>query len=107
MKITGINIGEYRQFKNINFDFTYPADYHDETKRGKPLDKVCFIGQSGTGKTTLLNVIWDFIENLTLNVAAQNTLDINFHSNSLAVNKHRLYSISINDDYEEIGRAHV
>ncbi|CAN5494853.1 hypothetical protein BH09BAC4_BH09BAC4_06440 [soil metagenome] len=57
MKITGIDIGEYRQFKNIMFDFTYPADH---AKAGQPLDKVCFIGQSGTGKTTLLNVIWNF-----------------------------------------------
>jgi energy-coupling factor transporter ATP-binding protein EcfA2 len=59
MKITGIEIGEYRQFKNIKFDFTYPADH--PTKAGQPLDKVCFIGQSGTGKTTLLNVIWKLI----------------------------------------------
>lgn len=57
MKITGIDIGEYRQFKNIKFDFTYPADHE---KAGQPLEKVCFIGQSGTGKTTLLNVVWDF-----------------------------------------------
>lgn len=57
MKITGIEIGEYRQFKNIKFDFTYPKDH---VKAGQPLEKVCFIGQSGTGKTTLLNVIWDF-----------------------------------------------
>ncbi len=57
MKITGIEIGEYRQFKNIKFDFTYPADH---TRAGEPLDKVCFIGQNGTGKTTLLRFIWDF-----------------------------------------------
>lgn len=57
MKITGIKIGEYRQFKNIEFDFTYPAGH---PKEGQPLEKVCFIGQSGTGKTTLLNIIWDF-----------------------------------------------
>ncbi|WP_155297360.1 hypothetical protein [Spirosoma aerolatum] len=50
MKITGIDIGEYHQFKNIKFDFTYPADH---PKAGQPLEKVCFIGQSGTGKTTL------------------------------------------------------
>ena len=59
MKITGIEIGEYRQFKNIKFDFTYPKDH---SKAGQPLEKVCFIGQSGTGKTTLLNIIWDFID---------------------------------------------
>ena len=51
MKITGIEVGEYRQFKNIKFDFTYPEDH---TKAGQPLEKVCFIGQSGTGKTKLL-----------------------------------------------------
>jgi hypothetical protein len=59
MKITGIDIGEYRQFKNIKFDFTYPKGH---PKEGQPLDKVCFIGQSGTGKTTLLNVIWDYFQ---------------------------------------------
>ncbi|ADB41885.1 AAA family ATPase [Spirosoma linguale] len=59
MKITGIEIGDYRQFKNIKFDFTYPKGH---PKEGQPLEKVCFIGQSGTGKTTLLNVIWDFFQ---------------------------------------------
>ena len=59
MKITGIEIGEYRQFKNIKFDFAYPADHE---KAGQPLEKVCFIGQSGTGKTTLLNIVFDFFQ---------------------------------------------
>lgn len=63
MKITGIEIGEYRQFKNIKFDFTYPTDH---PKAGQPLEKVCFIGQSGTGKTTLLNVIWDLMDAIGL-----------------------------------------
>ncbi|GAB3952549.1 hypothetical protein GCM10028805_34790 [Spirosoma harenae] len=58
MKITGIDIGEYRQFNNIKFDFTYPEGH---PKAGQPLEKVCFIGQSGTGKTTLLNIIWDYL----------------------------------------------
>jgi AAA15 family ATPase/GTPase len=71
MKITGIDIGEYRQFKNINFDFTYPEDYHVVEKRGQPLEKVCFIGQSGTGKTTLLNVIWDFSQVMSQTAAGR------------------------------------
>ncbi|QJD78218.1 AAA family ATPase [Spirosoma rhododendri] len=57
MKITEIKIDDYRQFKNIKFDFTYPEGH---AKAGEPLEKVCFIGQSGTGKTTLLNIIWSF-----------------------------------------------
>jgi ABC-type polar amino acid transport system ATPase subunit len=59
MKITGIDIGEYRQFKNINFDFTYPEGH---SKAGQPLEKVCFIGQSGTGKTTLLKIIEEYFK---------------------------------------------
>ena len=57
MKITGIEIGEYHQFKNIKFDFTYPEGH---AKAGQPLEKVCFIGQSGTGKSTLLSLIHKF-----------------------------------------------
>jgi energy-coupling factor transporter ATP-binding protein EcfA2 len=56
MKITGIDISDHRQFKNAKFDFTYPANHK---RAGQPMDKVCFIGQSGTGKTTLLNIFWD------------------------------------------------
>lgn len=54
MKIKGIQINDFRQFKDIHLDFTYPKGHE---KEGKPLDKVCFIGQSGTGKTTLLKEI--------------------------------------------------
>ncbi|WP_077923643.1 AAA family ATPase [Spirosoma sp. 209] len=61
MKITGIEIGDYRQFKNIKFDFTYPEGH---PKEGQPLEKVCFIGQSGTGKTTLLNIIWELVNTI-------------------------------------------
>lgn len=64
MKIKQIDITEYQQFKNITFNFTYPDDFHDEAKRGKPLDKVCFIGQSGTGKTTLLELIEKFLKKI-------------------------------------------
>jgi GTPase SAR1 family protein len=33
---------------------TYPKGHE---KEGQPLDKICIIGQSGTGKTNLLNII--------------------------------------------------
>ena len=51
MKFTKIHIKEHQQFKDFTLDLTYPAGHE---KAGKPLEKVCFIGQSGTGKTTLL-----------------------------------------------------
>ncbi|OYU65319.1 MAG: hypothetical protein CFE22_14590 [Cytophagaceae bacterium BCCC1] len=54
MKITRIRISDFHQFKNLDLDLTYPKGH---PKQGQPLDKVCFIGQSGTGKTTLLELL--------------------------------------------------
>ncbi|RKZ53396.1 MAG: hypothetical protein DRR16_25625 [Candidatus Parabeggiatoa sp. nov. 3] len=53
MKITQINIKDYNQFKNLMLDLTYPKGHE---KEDQALDKICFIGQSGTGKTSLLNI---------------------------------------------------
>ena len=60
MKITKIELKDFHQFKDLTIDLTYPNG-HD--KEGQPLDKVCFIGQSGTGKTTLLELIPKFLFN--------------------------------------------
>ncbi len=54
MKVTKIKLKDFHQFKDLEIDLTYPKGH---TKAGEPLDKVCIIGQSGTGKTTLLKII--------------------------------------------------
>ena len=54
MKITRLEIKEYKQFKDLTLDLTYPLGH---PKAGEPLDKICIIGQSGVGKTNLLNII--------------------------------------------------
>ncbi len=54
MKICSLNIVNYKQFKDLELDLTYPLGHK---KEGQPLDKICIIGQSGTGKTNLLNII--------------------------------------------------
>ena len=59
MKISKLHIDNHKHLENLDFDFTYPEDFHIEEKRGKPLDKICFIGQSATGKTGLLELIYD------------------------------------------------
>ncbi len=54
MKVKELYIKSYNQFEDFRLDLTYPLGH---PKAGKPLDKVCFIGQSGTGKTSLLEII--------------------------------------------------
>ncbi len=58
MKISKIEIKDFHQFKDFTLDLTYPKGHE---KEGEPLDKVCFIGQSGTGKTTLLELMPYFL----------------------------------------------
>jgi len=54
MKIEYLEIKNYKQFTDLTLDLTYPKGHE---KEGQPLDKICIIGQSGTGKTNLLKII--------------------------------------------------
>lgn len=55
MKITKLHIEKYKHLENLDFDFTYQSG----DKKGQPLEKICFIGQSATGKTNLLEIIFN------------------------------------------------
>jgi len=54
MKIEYLEIRNYKQFSDLKLELTYPLGHKRE---GKPLDKICIIGQSGTGKTNILEII--------------------------------------------------
>jgi predicted ATPase len=54
VKISYLHICNYKQFLNLELDLTYPKGHK---KAGEPLDKICIIGQSGVGKTNLLDII--------------------------------------------------
>ena len=60
MKICKIIIKDFHQFKDFELDLTHP-------ETGEPLEKVCFIGSNGTGKTKLLNTIDHFFSAQTVN----------------------------------------
>ena len=60
MKLKSLHIDLHKHLQNLDFDFTYP-DGH--ANAGKPLDKICFIGQSATGKTTILELIKESFQN--------------------------------------------
>lgn len=114
MKITNIHIKDHQQFKDLKLDLTYPLGH---PKAGQPLDKVCFIGQSGTGKTTLLEEIWDYKkinrlvrftapigrENIDLkriNTDSQPIIYFHLHENHFEVynNLHYSFPLSLNKD---------
>lgn len=75
MKVTRIQIKDFNQFKDIDIDLTYPQGHE---KAGQPLEKVCFIGQSGTGKTTLLKVLNNllFLSSGDFNIYRFSNIDI-------------------------------
>lgn len=72
MNISKLNIDSYKHLQNISFDFTYPEGHENE---GKPLNKICIIGQSATGKTSVLELIKKSVSKLdALEVTEENYL---------------------------------
>ena len=109
MKVKKIRLkNEYLNFENnFTLDFVYPSDYYIVEKRDKPLDKVCFIGQSGTGKTTLLNLIKLFSfekENINKDCIEQasikNNVEVFFEMNNSTGTTTFHKKISDNNKYE-------
>ncbi len=106
MKISKIHIKDFHQFKDFTLDLTYPQGHKNA---GKPLDKVCFIGQSGTGKTSLLELmpqlLYDYETNLIIksgrnSIFANIYFDIHFGtSNEYLVNDIFFGKSSGNDEY--------
>lgn len=62
MKISRIVLKNFQQFQDFDLDLTYPKGH---PKEGQALDKVCIIGQNGTGKTTILEQIKFLVANVT------------------------------------------
>lgn len=69
MKLTKLYIEKYKHLENLDFDFTYQSG----DKKGQPLEKICFIGQSATGKTNILNLIIDEINSI-YNIMSNNNV---------------------------------
>lgn len=61
MKIKGLHIESYRHLSDVDFDFTYPEGH---AEAGKPLKKICLIGQSATGKTSVLELVKNSLSRL-------------------------------------------
>lgn len=73
MRISKIRLPNYLHYKkDLEIDLTYPKGHK---KAGKPLKKVCFLGQSGTGKTTLLNIIANLVSDFVKNEKCKSPLE--------------------------------
>lgn len=83
MKVKSLFIKDYNQFKDFELDLTYPAGH---PKAGQPLDKVCIIGQSGTGKTSLLNKLHTLHNTIYYSNPTTKSEHINNNSLSLTTN---------------------
>ncbi|HLP47202.1 MAG TPA: ATP-binding protein [Candidatus Kapabacteria bacterium] len=101
MKIARIELKDFNQFKHVTLDLTYPRGHE---KAGEPLDKVCIIGQSGTGKTSLLRLIKWFVsrdnnisENVRLSVPTGGRVDMDFNVSDL---HYRLFNNETNLEYD-------
>jgi len=73
MKLKKLHINSFRHLESLKFDFTYPEDFYIVEKRGKPLDKICIIGQSATGKTGLLELLYKQLSTLSNTAVGSNT----------------------------------
>jgi predicted ATP-dependent endonuclease of OLD family len=69
MKFSRIIVKDYQQFKYVDIDLTYPCSHRHA---GKPLEAVCLIGKNGTGKTTLLTLLVQFLTTDALKIDALN-----------------------------------
>ncbi|MBL0738770.1 AAA family ATPase [Flavobacterium sp. GN10] len=98
MKISKLYIDQFRHLENLEFDFTYQSG----ERKGQPLDKICFIGQSATGKTGLLELIYDCLrfaielevdENVYTNEEINFNGEINFlfNKSSLKIKDNEVY----------------
>lgn len=79
MKITKLHIEKYKHLENLDFDFTYQSG----DKKGQPLEKICFIGQSATGKTNILNLIIQEINSIYRLISNQNNFEFNDEVNEI------------------------
>lgn len=92
MHITAILLKNYRQFRNFRLELTDPDN-------GQPLEKVCFIGSNGTGKSTLLALISQFLHDGQ--PGPPHTIAPSIHSFQVWGNRNALICFKIRYDSEE------
>ena len=73
MKLCKLSIRDFQQFKNLELNFTHP-------ETGEPLEKICFIGSNGTGKSTIIQLISNLLHLSRTNYIGKTCLEIEIES---------------------------
>ena len=81
MKIARLEIESFRHLENLTFDFTYQTG----DRKGQPLDKICFIGQSATGKTSILEFIKMYVDEPT-KILKEGNICLIFNNEQIIIN---------------------
>jgi ABC-type cobalamin/Fe3+-siderophores transport system ATPase subunit len=81
MKVSRLEINNFRHLEDLTFDFTYQSG----PKKGQSLDRICFIGQSATGKTSLLELIKMYVIK-TNEIKTEGNLILEFDKKEIRIN---------------------
>jgi len=69
MRICQVVLKGVKQFNDFELDLTYPNGHQ---KAGQPLEKICLIGNNGTGKSTLL----EYIHTILFNINSRKSIEL-------------------------------
>lgn len=61
MKLAQVYIQDLQSFTNFQLDLTYPEGH---PRAGKAMDRICFTGRNGAGKSNLIQLIVDYLRSL-------------------------------------------
>lgn len=77
MKIKNLYIENEKRLKNLNINFE---------NDGEILDIVVLVGVNGTGKTTILEIIYNYFKNIQQNINNKNKIDVVLSSEEKSLN---------------------
>ncbi len=105
-KISHLKISDFNQFEDFELNLTYPKGHN---LYGQPLNKVCLIGQSGVGKTSILNIIKSQILKEEIKFSSKKCLieilwqkNFEYRRSKYENNKYKIYKAVGNAFFEDI-----